>query len=685
MSIRTTLTLLVILAVVGLAAFFLRPKGEVNPWDKPTQTLAGDHSPPLLESLKVNIHRITRLTLAPAGKKALTFERIGDGWQLTSPIVLPLKTAQFEGLILAPLAETQKIGSSDHGDGCGPELGDIEITTDQGATPIRLGRNLGAGIGLIEAGGKVLRVSSQLHDLLTAPPPLTALISAQLDLPPMEAITGLEVQTPRGKARLQRGKNGWTFDAPGAGRASLEAVTAYCAVLGGLKIVEIPQETDDLKRLGFDRPIMQFALIQADGKITRLEIGGPTGPTATHYFIRLTQDQGAPLIATVDTQQIGSLVKGGDFFRDLRVVLMKQEDVRRVRVEQGGKTVLDLSLDKDGKVAFTDKNAPFAVDGELGKASFEAVFGLRGKQAAAIAAPSHQLILTDAFGREEKVSLMASGENYAVQREGDAGGFLVPKAQLAPLLMGAAELRDREIKWLPAGGEIAEITLNTFHFVKTNDTWTTKDGSPFDEPSVVALEKALQHPKVKFYYPADICKEYIANHHLDAKAKTVSGEAHFHLDMNSTGLGNLTLADQSKPLVMMPPEFVSILTGEFQPRQLLALAPNQIASIEINTTKITRRADGTYEASHPKLTQAACAQLFDTLGNLRAEQPISWPDAGTDSAVIVLNAADGKEYTLCIRNDAAAISGPLAPRFFLWPPASPQAKAVQAILDQMKK
>ncbi len=686
MSFRTTLTLLVILAVVGLAAFLLRPQGEVNPWDQPTPTLAGDASTPLLKQLQVDVHRITRLTLAPSGKNALTFERIGDGWQLTAPIVLPLKTAQFEGLILAPLQEVQDLGDADPISHT-TTTASLELTTAQGTTRLNLGPNLGAGIGLLETGGKTLRASSHLHDLLANLPPLANLVSPQLDLPPLESLTRLEAQTPRGHAQLLRGKTGWTFDAPGAPRANLEALHAYCAVLCGLKIVEIPQETTDEKLLGLDRPIMQFALTQAGGTTTRLEIGGPTGPTASHYFIRLSQPQGAPLIATVDTQQIASLVKGEDFFRDMRVALMKKEDVRRVRVEQDGKTTLDLSLNQDGQVVFTDKTMPFALDAELGEASFGAVFGLRTKQAAAIAAPSHQLILTDAFGREEKVRLMASGENFAVQREGDASGFSVPKAQLAPLLMGAAELRDREIRWLPENGDLTEIKLEQgfcglkFEFEKKDGQWVAKDGGAFEEMAVMELERALRRPKAEKFLDPEISKKFNSDVALEATARASDHDRRLDLAINPTGWGTLFIPDDRNDALQVSPRLAQLLHSEFRPRQLLALAPDQIASIHVNAIPIMRRADGTYDADHPNLTQADCARLFDALGNLRAESPIAKMEDGTQHITLTLHTLAGDTHTLRLRDECAAF----ADRSFVWDPTSPQAKAVQAILDQIKK
>lgn len=442
MSIRTTLTLLVILAIVGAAAFFLRPRADVNPWDKPTQNLEDKAHDPLLKTLGVDIHRITRITLMPAGKPALTLERTGDDWRLTAPIALPLKTGQVEGLILAPLRETRDLGYA------GPIshviTGGLELATADGAMRLDIGPTTGAGTGLLETGGKTYRTTSDLHDLFANLPPLAALVDPQLDIPPAARVAKLTVASGSSRVAVLRKPGGFVLDQPGSPRASAEAMVAYCSALCALKIVELPQEAQTSAFFGFDHPAAQITLEDADHQTTRVDLGGPTALDAKRHFVRLTKGDGAPLIAVVETAQIVGLPQGENFFRDTRIVLTKPADARRLRVEQDGKTTLDLTLDENGKAVFTDKSAPFAADAKLGKTVFETLLGLKPmKVAAALEHPEYRITLTDAFGREEVFSFSVGKGIYVIQRAGDAESFVVGEAQGKPLLMTAEELRDK--------------------------------------------------------------------------------------------------------------------------------------------------------------------------------------------------------------------------------------------------
>lgn len=695
MNFKTTLTLLVLLAVVGLAALFFRPKGQGNPWDGPAAQLNEGAKTPLLKTLGIDSQRITRVKFAPVGKPVLELLREGDAWRMLTPVNMRVKTAEVEGLLLAPLAAAQIAGQAEGGPA--PGGGFIEIQTDGRTLRLDLGADRGAGLADLAAGGRAFRVESNLHQLLAHLPPLVAFIKPTLDTWPATRVERLTVTSAKGTVAVLRKGGQWTLDRAGAPRASGEALADYCAAMAAARILELPQENASPALFGLDRPLIDIELREA-AQTTRLEVGGPADPAGQTNFVRLTRPGSAPLVAVVESQAVLPLAQGEAFFRDNRVVTTKRSDVRRIRTEG-----FDLTLDAKGRVQFTDPKAPFAADTQLGQAAFEAVFKLKPAKAGAalLGKTVRTVTLTDVFGREEKLELSEAGGDYAVAHPGEAEGFVVPKAQVEALLAAAEGLRDREIKWLPEGSEIAEITLNQafcgakFAFVKKDGKWTESGGKAFELAAVEELEKALRQPRIERFVKMEAGANPIQGIMLTAKSNAPGGEGVLNLGVIPDEAGSLTWSSGPREIThaFMPQKLTALLQSEFHPRQLISLAPHRIASIEIihgenkATARIIRRADGVFEAAGATLNQAACAALFDAFGNLRAEQPFEVFGDRPDDTFVTLNAAGDRKdngYTVVVRKHQAWFSSFAYGRFFVWDPASPQAKALQTVLDKMK-
>lgn len=686
MNFKTTLTLLILLAAAGLAAWLLKPKPDADPWARPVARLTESKRKTLLETLGTDSHRLTGIRFAPAGKPALELAREGDGWRMLAPANLRVKTAQVEGFLLAPLNQTHVIEQK----GAAQAGGSGFITLTFGGRTLRLdlGPDAGAGLAQLSAGGKTYQVENDLHQLLAHLPPLVAFINPALDTPPAVRATGLTLKSANGTLALLRRKNGdWVVNRPGFPRASGEAVTDYCAALAGAKISELPQETANPALFGLNRPVFEIRLDEA-GAATRLEVGAQADfltpeerkqGEKDHTFIRLTRPEGPPLIAVVESAAIAPLIQGETFFRDTRVVRMKQAEARRVQADG-----FDLTQDADGRVRFTDAKTPFALDAALGKAAFDAPFRLKPAQLGPkITQPAHTFKVTDVFGREETLWLAPAGEDFAAAHPGEADSFILPKAQVAPLLAAAGDLRDREIKWLSEGGGITAMTLEQkfcglkFEFVKKDGMWAEAKGQAFETAAVEALEKAVERPRMAGYLADNLRADLSMDMALSATAK----EETITIGVDSKGMGVLDMPNGKVVRGEIASNLTRLLQSEFRPHQLLALAPAQITGIELNTrVKVTRRPDGVFDAAGAKLTQAACAALFDTLGNLRSEQPAGACNEDAGDTRVILHTADDKQHLLRIHGNVAAFSN----RFFVWDPASPQAKAVQAVLDRMK-
>lgn len=705
MNSRTTVLLLLVLAALGGAAWFLRPTGDVDPWAKQVTDMQDTQHPTLLATLGLNASRITRVSFASAGKPELTIARMGDAWQLAQPFQLALKPAQVDALLLLPLTETRVLGAE--ASLTDRAQGRVEITTADGrVVRLDLAQPQGAGVGSLRSGDKAWRVSTHLHDLLADLPPLASLVNPQLDLPPAGRLAKLTVTSGHSSLRVMRGKDGaqtgFTLDLPGAPRANAEAVALYCEELRKLRIVEIPQETASDAAFGFDKSPVTAVLEETGGGKTKLEVGGPTSPDLKRYFIRLTPPAGAPFVAAVETALVTALPQGADFFRDWRVSSMKAQDVRRLEIVRSCKpeVLADLSRDAQGNVVFTDSKTPFAVDAELGQAALAALANLKPTGAGPALRPLDPylgLTLTDAFGRKEEFTLVDEGKTCALQRTGDAGSFTLPKAQVEVLLGGAEGLRDRALAGF-GNDEITTLHLEqgacglTHDFEKKDGKWTTSDGSSFEATAVEALERALKAPRAEVFLGAEICKKFESTLRLTAASSTKK----LTLGTNDAGWGNFYGTDGKGHQLQFGKELRDLLASEFRPRQLLALAPAQIAWIEVQGTdteapvRISRQADGTYRTTgigERTLTQASCAALFDTLGNLRSERPsptrkgaFAMEGRGKILAVTVAETA-GKNNSLTIFGTEAKFHD----RTFVWDPASPQAKALKAILDQMNK
>src|SRR5689334_22123794 len=106
MNFKTTILLIVVLAVAGVALFFTRDRsggtGETN-------VTTPDATKKLLD---VNAADVTKVVVTPANDKPIALERAGGmNWRLTQPIAAPADSSAAESLVsaLADLTSRSKV------------------------------------------------------------------------------------------------------------------------------------------------------------------------------------------------------------------------------------------------------------------------------------------------------------------------------------------------------------------------------------------------------------------------------------------------------------------------------------------------------------------------------------------------------------------------------------------------
>src|SRR5918993_3681896 len=95
MNFKTTLVLIVLLAVAAVALFVTSRKGDTDAADT---TASGGDGKKLID---VTTDKVTKITVAPSGGDKFTLEKSGTDWRVTEPVTAPAETFEVDSLVRA--------------------------------------------------------------------------------------------------------------------------------------------------------------------------------------------------------------------------------------------------------------------------------------------------------------------------------------------------------------------------------------------------------------------------------------------------------------------------------------------------------------------------------------------------------------------------------------------------------
>lgn len=374
MKLRTTLILLVVLAVVAGAWWMTRGLGGM-----PMQ----DPDPPkpevvaLFAQTPVDVSAIERFVITRPGKDEAVFVRTRGRWRIISPVVFNADAGTISQL-LQSVAALRDLGPAESAPGNNPRA----ILTLHGEGEPRVvtfGRSLGGGLAQVQVdSGETRLVDNILHDFFDRYDPVD-LLSKQLTLPTAYNTDTFAVQTLEGDTRLVRDDDRWLIDGDPSQPALSEPVPGYADIEGYLNIpnatklerfVPLAEGIANPAAYGLSaetaRVRIDYDYRDARGqeRVATLSIGAPADPAGASYYATVTEPgQAASVVFVLPADYAIVLGKPADAFRDPRVFLAPLDEVERLVVEPDGHTGWWLGLtDARGSILAPGRASGAGVD-----------------------------------------------------------------------------------------------------------------------------------------------------------------------------------------------------------------------------------------------------------------------------------------------------------------------------------
>ncbi len=377
MNFKTTITLLVLLVLLGLTTLVIwkvLPSREDRDQARRAQM---DEGRLLLPDLKAD--DIAAVTVTLAGR-TITLSRDGADWMQTQPVRYALNNWNPDQLAadLAGLKQVQRITPGQAGQPTltqaqlEPPVAQITfITRSQQTHTLRLGRVLavgGRGYAMLDSDPNLYIVSSDLHTMVRENP-FTQWRKRSLPMPAEGTLTAIELTLPGRQLTLVQDQGQWRFRTEAtsesggkggaAGRVSSEAVRAMTTAVAGVYIEKfVEDQPADLSAFGLDQPRLRLTLHHLATPIAppaaeaapkpatmpdagakplsqTLLVGGPADFAGKSFYAAMLDEDAAPqVVFELDKIVVDKLQPEMDALRDPRVTLVRPDMVKQIVVMQ---------------------------------------------------------------------------------------------------------------------------------------------------------------------------------------------------------------------------------------------------------------------------------------------------------------------------------------------------------------
>lgn len=650
MNVKTTLILLVLLAIVG-AYFFFVERGATTAYEREQASAqrSGQVGQPLFEAF--DPAAVDQITLQQNGAAAV-LRKSGDEWTQAEPVHFPLNNLQIRQLLSAArtLRYLERFVPGEDGvptleqAGLAPPRATITFGQGDDAYTIHLGRTSVGQHGYAQLVGdrNAYVVTTGLHEAVLEGG-ISAWRQRTLAGPSADAAQRILLQSPNAQIALIKHDGRWYLNDQHTERASADEVVGLINALNAVSIQDfVADQPADPAVFGLEAPtlVVQVMAAGVDGEPSQprvLRVGAPADLESQNYFATWsTAEEPSPVVFTIAGSAVQSLTKSENELRDPRVVLSSPHEVQALHVRRPN--LDDLHLIRDADAGFTwggEAPPPYRVDFNDANRLVQSITKLQaqdyvdGFQAAG--EPAAQLTLTLPAGATERVRLYPpeQGEGYLAVRNDETVAHRVAAEDVATLFEPRLALRDRELLHLPAD-QISQLTLQrsdgaTFTLVRGEGAgWQLQSGEPVDESSVSTLINALAPLRVEQWLAEPVTP---GDGWATLQIQTAAGETHqLHVDPQ-TRQGVMASLDTA---FVLPAPVVATLEGELRKRTILSLPLEQIEAVTLtsgeNTLTITRGSNGQYvDDQGAVLEQSAAGALFDTLAGLQVQRHVAPP------------------------------------------------------------
>lgn len=672
MNFKTTLFLVVLLAIVGVFLF----------WDKDHEIVDVDVAnvdqtkQPLLSAADFDKEKIASVTIEKDGK-TLEITKQGSDWFQTKPVNFKLNTwsASQPGEKALGLTYTEKLGA---GQNDAPSLADVKLDTPLAIVTVKfddetkeqvfkLGRKSVGGRGylMINEDKTLYVVSDDLHKAILDDD-LNDWRNKSLKAPTEGQLKQITKTDSHGKIQMVKADSHWTFAANHTGRASKDEITSLLGAVSGIYISKfVADKPADLSAYGLDKPTLSLSmqLPKADEKsepqYKTFTIGGAVDLKKEHYFATFADGQGVgDVVFQISKTDYEKFDKHVDALRDGRITTVAKEDITKVKYDVAGKTVLGLAKDPEGW-GYADPKPGFGVDQEL-------VNDLLGK---ITDAKTSKFVVNPKFdGKPQlKISLSATGlasddvltvyqagNEFTVIRNNETVGYVLEADDWAGVVnTQIAKLRNRVIKdWKPADLKTLDVTLpqgEKLSFARSDAAWKLKG---YDEHEAIALAELLDQIAPLKAASWDMAVMG------DAIYTITYGDDKMKLTLKVDAKNRVAQLVEPKLTFKIDQAFADKLTAELRPRTIVDLRRDKMVKVQVVTKdqNVTiNQKDGKFIAQGIELDEDKAGALFDTLAGLRVERYVPGRKISRPIEVIITTAE--KTVTLNLSDDQSGQIG----------------------------
>ena len=347
MNFKTTLVLIVLLAVAAIALFVTNRKGDTESAD--TTTTAGEGK----KLIDVASDKVTKVTVAPSIGEKFTLEKTGTDWRLTEPVSAPAESFAVDSLVRA-VTDARSRGALEGADATSDATGlanpsyRVDVVADGKTHTINVGAKSSVGGNVyvsVGDGKEAYIVPVSLAEQLEKP--LSDYRKTQLVDVASNQVKQLVVTDKDGKVTVRAQKQGedWHLVEPTKMPAEKSEIDDMIFAATGLRAVEFVSENGaDAPKYQLNKPQLTVALsteAPATQPATQPATAPTTGPASGRTIVFGRHDDvlkknvyamvsGTPSIAKVAATAIESFNKKPLELRDRRAVNIDPEQVSRL-------------------------------------------------------------------------------------------------------------------------------------------------------------------------------------------------------------------------------------------------------------------------------------------------------------------------------------------------------------------
>jgi hypothetical protein len=653
MNFKTTLFLLVLLAIVGV--FFL--------WDKDHPGVDVDApqvdqtKQPMFDAAKFDKDKIASLTIEKDGATSVITKE-GSDWQQTEPVMFKLNSwsAGQPGERALALTYTEKLTPGSNG---APTLAEVNLdkplatvtvkfNDDTPQQVFKLGRkSVGGRAYLMLNDDKALYVvNDELHKSILDEK-ITEWRNKSLKAPAEGQINQLTKTDSHGNIQLAKADGNWAFAGSHSGRVARQAVTDLLGAINGIYIAKfVADKPQDLSAYGLDQPAVKVTLElpaaqsktekeakdqkAADSKADTTPryqtfvIGAPVDLKKERYFATFADGQGVgDVVFEISKSDYDKFDKDVDALREARITPLVTADVTKLTIADSKAAKLQLLKSPSGW-GYGDPKPGYGLDQDLAKELLNAVTDAKAETYTVNPKLGNEPMLkvtlsATGHASDDVLSIYDGDKDYTVIRNNETVGYNVPKDKFAKITgTTVALLRNRTIKdWKPTDLKMVAITLpdsTQLHFTRTDAAWKLDGYDKHESIALGELLDAVAPLKADSWETAGPVGDNVYTLTYGNDDQTLS----LKIDPDT----RIAMLEEPSLSFMVSQNVIDKLKAELRPREIVSVTRDAIQKVQVVTKdqNITiEQKDGKFTAENVKLDEAKAGSLFDTLAGLRVE------------------------------------------------------------------